>query len=63
MNIDVSIRNKTKFVEKFRWYIYKITMTLTANYPILQNWYQIKVQTSPFDQNDIIYELSNLNIH
>ena len=37
MNINVNIRVKTKVVKKLRWYIYKITRTLSANYPILQN--------------------------
>ena len=37
MNINVNIRNKNKLVEKLRWYTYKITRTLSANYPILQN--------------------------
>ena len=37
MNINVDIRNKTKLVEKLRWYTYKIHATLADNYPILQN--------------------------
>ena len=37
MNINVNIRNRTKLVEKLRWYTYKIYMTLADNYPILQN--------------------------
>ena len=37
MNINISIRNKTKLVEKLRWYTYKINTTLAANYPILEN--------------------------
>ena len=37
MNINVNIRNKTKLVKKLRWHTYKINMTLTDNYPILQN--------------------------
>ena len=37
MNINVNIRNKRKFVEKLRWYTYKINMTLADKYPILQN--------------------------
>ena len=35
MNINVNIRNKTKLVEKSRWYTYKINTTLADNYPIL----------------------------
>ena len=63
MNINVNIRIKTKLVEKLKWYTYKIATTLAANYPIFQTWYQIKNKTWSFDQNDKIYELSNLNIH
>ena len=37
MNINVNISNRTKLVEKLRWYTYKIYMTLDENYPILQN--------------------------
>ena len=37
MNINVNIRNKTKLVEKLRWYTYEINMTQADNYPILQN--------------------------
>ena len=37
MNINVNIRNKTKLVEKLKWYTYKINRTLADNYPILQN--------------------------
>ena len=37
MNINVNIRNKTKLVEKLRWYTYTINTTLADNYPILQN--------------------------
>ena len=35
MNINEIIRNKRKLVEKLRGYIYKITTTSAANYPIL----------------------------
>ena len=45
MNINVTIRNKTKLVEKLRWYTFKITMTLAANYPILQNLVPNKIGT------------------
>ena len=37
MNINVNIRNKTKLVEKLRWYTYKSITMLADNYPILQN--------------------------
>ena len=37
MNINVNIWNKTKLVEKLRWYTYKITTMLATNYNILQN--------------------------
>ena len=37
MYINVNIRNKTKLVEKLRWYTYKIIPTLADNHPILQN--------------------------
>ena len=37
MNINVKLRHKTKSVEKLRRYTVKITTTLAANFPILQN--------------------------
>ena len=37
MNINESIRDKRKFVEKLRWYTFEITYISTANYPRLQN--------------------------
>ena len=49
MNINESIRNKRKLVEKLRGYTYKITYMSTANYRRLQN--QIQVETLHFDQN------------
>ena len=36
MNINESIREKRKLVEKFRWYTFKITYISTANYRRLQ---------------------------
>ena len=63
MNININIRNKTKLVEKLRWYTCNIYTTLADNYPILQNLVPKKVETQPFDQNDKIYEFSNLNSH
>ena len=35
MNNNVNMRNKTKLVEIFRGYTYKITFTPAANYPRL----------------------------
>ena len=35
MNINAKLRNKTKLVEKLRWYNYKITTTIAANYHYL----------------------------
>ena len=37
ININVNLRYKTELLEKLRWYTYKITTTLAANSPILQN--------------------------
>ena len=37
MNINVSIRNKRKLLEKVRWLTFKITYISTANYPRLHN--------------------------
>ena len=37
MNMNESIRNKKKWIEKIRGYSYKITYISTANYRILQN--------------------------
>ena len=37
MNINESIRDKRKLVEKLRWYTFKITYISTANYRRLQN--------------------------
>ena len=37
MNINKSIRNKRKLVEKLKWYTFKITYLSTANYCRLQN--------------------------
>ena len=37
MNINESIRDNRKFVEKLRWYTFKITYMSTANYLRLQN--------------------------
>ena len=45
MDINVNIRNKTKFVKKLRWYTYKIHTTLAYNTLSYKTWYQIKVET------------------
>ena len=37
MNINESIRDKRKLVEKLRWYNFKIPYISTANYRRLQN--------------------------
>ena len=37
MNINESIRDKKKMIEKFRWYTFKITYISAANYRSLQN--------------------------
>ena len=63
MNINVNKRNKTKLVEKLRWYTYKINMTLADNYPILQNLVSNKSWYIAISSNDIIYEFYYLNIH
>ena len=52
MNITVNIRNKTKLVEKLRWYTYKITCLSTTNYLHYKRWHQVKIETLHFDQND-----------
>ena len=38
MNINESIRDKRKLVEKLRWYTYKITYISIAYYRRLQNF-------------------------
>ena len=58
MNINESIRDKRKLVEKLKWYTFKITFISTVKYLRIQNlvpnqswcirldykiWYQIKV--------------------
>ena len=63
MNINVKIRNKGKLVENeggipTKCHIYLLFIRL--NYKI---WYQIKVETFPFNPNYQICELSNLNSH
>ena len=52
MNINESIRDKRKLLEKLRWYTFKITYISTANYRRLTTWYQIKAEALYFDQID-----------
>ena len=50
MNMNESIRNRRKKIEKIRGYSYKITYMSTANYCRLQTLYQIQVETLHFDK-------------
>ena len=50
-------------VDKLKWYIFKITITVAANYRILQNLAPNKRWDIVIWQNDEIDVLSNLNIH
>ena len=52
MNINVSIRNKRKLVEKLRWYTFKIPIYLLLTIIDYKTWYQIKVEVLYFVQND-----------
>ena len=53
MNINESIRDKRKLVEKLRWYTFKITYISTATAIVdYKTWYQIKAEVLYFDQND-----------
>ena len=45
MNINVNIRNKTKFVEKIKVEYLQIHTTLADNTLSYKTWYQIKVET------------------
>ena len=62
MNINVYVRNKTKLVEKLRGIPTKCHIGLLLTSLDNKTWYQNKVGTLWFDQNDKICELSNLNI-
>ena len=67
MNINVNVRNKTKLVEKLRrggggGVPTKCSIRLLVTSLDYKTWYQINVETLPFDQNDQVCELSNLNI-
>ena len=52
MNINESIRNKRRLVEKLRWYTFKITYISTTNYCRRQTLYQNNVEAFTFDLND-----------
>ena len=53
MNINESIRDKRKLVEKLRWYIpLKLPIYLLLTIVDYKTWYQIKVEALYFDQND-----------
>ena len=63
MNINEKIRNRRKMVEKLRGIPTKLPLHQLLPNLSYNIWYPIKVETKPFDKNDKIYELSNLNIH
>ena len=52
MNINVNVRNKTKLVEKLRGIPTKCPIRLLLTSLDYEIWYQLKVETLPFDQND-----------
>ena len=62
MNINLNVRIKTKLVEKLRGIPTKCPIRLLLTSLDNNTWYQINVETLPFDQNNSICELSNLNI-
>ena len=62
MNINLNVRNKTKLVEKLRGIPTKCPIRLLLTSLDNNTWYQINVETLPFDQNNSICKLSNLNI-
>ena len=64
MNINESIRDKRKLVEKLRWYTFKITYISTANYRRLQKrGTKLKLRHCILTKMIKIYEKFNLNIH
>ena len=63
MNINESIRDKRKLVEKNKVVYLQNYLYLLLTIVDYKTWYQIKVEALYFDQNDSIYELSNMNIH
>ena len=52
MNINVNISNKTKLVEILRGIPTKLHVLQLLTNLDHKNWYQIKVETRPFDLND-----------
>ena len=52
MNINLNVRNKTKLVEKIRGIPTKCPIRLLLTSLDNKTWYQINVETLPFDQND-----------
>ena len=64
MNINESIRDKRKLVEKLRWYTVKITYISTADYRRLAKLgTKLKLRHSILTKMIKIYEESNFNIH
>ena len=64
MNINESIRDKRKLVEKLRWYTFKITFISTANYRrLLKLSTKLKLRHFILTKMIKIYKESNLNIH
>ena len=58
----MNVRNRTKLVEKLRGIPTKCPIHMLLTSLDYKTWYQINVEILPFDQNDYICELSNLNI-
>ena len=52
MNINESIRDKRKLVEKLKWYTFKLPIYLLLNIVEYKTWYQIKAGALYFDLND-----------
>ena len=52
MNINVNVRNKTKLVENLGGIPTKCPICLLRTSLDYKTWYQIKVDTLPFDLND-----------
>ena len=59
MNINGNARNKKKIGRKIKG-VYLQNVRTSLDY---KTWYQIKVETLPFDYNAKKCELSALNIH
>ena len=52
MNINVNVRNKSILVDKLRGLPTKCPIRLLLTSLDDKTWYQIKVETLPFDKND-----------